>query len=206
MLLDVSKLSVQPLLQIVKPLQLCCLFACARAPKSQCCFCPWQGGVSVCFQQQPKDRGKDLFRAAFTSPTVQFRLMLLRCLWASFGFQSSFTSIQSLSEYLSPRLPNWTFLSLFSPPIIWVWICSSFKFGSVRARAFCNKMSLQRSLDIATGKAQHVKISLTIYTMKFTLFTVYFDVPRVITINCYKPKDTVVNSATATCNSLHVTE
>lgn len=69
---------------------------------------------------------------------------------------------------LCPCLPNWTSLShYFPPPIIRVWICSSFKFGSVRAQAFCNKMPLQRSPDTAIGKAQRVKISLKIYTMGF---------------------------------------
>lgn len=96
----------------------------------------------------------------FTSPTVQFCLILLQSLWASFGFQSSFASIQRFSVCLCPCLPNWSPLfhyfanqlhgSEFTPFL-----------NSVQSGG---KMPLQRSPDTATGKAQCVKISLKLYT------------------------------------------
>lgn len=113
---QIKLLSVQPWLQMLKPLQLCCLFACAKALRSKHCFRHQQGGLSMYVQPPPQGQRKgSCSEAAFTSPMVQFCLMLLTSLWASFGFQSSFASIQRLSVRRCLRLPNWSSPSHYFP-------------------------------------------------------------------------------------------
>lgn len=94
----------------------CSFTAYAKALRSKHCLCHWQGGLSMYIQPPPQGQRKGCCsEAAFTSPTVQFCLMLLRSLWASFQFQSSFASIQRLSVRPGPRLPNWSSLSHYFP-------------------------------------------------------------------------------------------
>lgn len=145
-------------------------YASAKALRGKHCFLHWQGAWSMYVQPPPQGQKKGFCsEAAFTSPVVEFCIMLLSSLWASFGFQSSTASTPRLSVCMSvsPSAKLILFLLLFSQPIKLVWICSSFQFVVVKVTAFCNKMSLQRSPDTATGKAQRVKISLEIYTMEF---------------------------------------
>lgn len=129
---------------------------------------PWGlGSVSVCVPSRPEPEGGLLLRSSIRLPdgsalpnAVQKSLSQL---WISKLLLASKDFLNIMSPSAKLIFP----LSLFPPPIIWVWICSSFKFGSVRAREFCNKMPLQRSPDTAAGKAQRVKISLKMYTTGF---------------------------------------
>lgn len=90
--------------------------AYAKALRNKHCFPHWQRGLSMYVQPPLQGQRKgSCSEAALTSPTVQFCLMLLRSLWASFGFQSSFTSIERLSVRLCPCLPNWSSLSHYFP-------------------------------------------------------------------------------------------
>lgn len=95
-----------------------------------------------------------------TTPRTEEGLLFRNNIHLSYGLILPISSAKSLSQlwisvlfcfhpktYCMPLL-------LFSQPIIWVWICSIFKFGSVGS---------QRSPDTTTGKAQCVKISLKIH-------------------------------------------
>lgn len=122
----------------MNPLQLCCL-PCWGSEKSTTLLLPLMGGLSTHLQPpaqgQRKDSGSEVASSSASSCWASLR--------ANFGFQSSFASNPKPSVCPCPCLPNRSSLSLFSQPIVWVWICCSFQFGSVRARAPTDSQTLQ---------------------------------------------------------------
>lgn len=91
-------------------------YASAKALRGKHCFLHWQGAWSMYVQPPPQGQKKGFCsEAAFTSPVVEFCIMLLSSLWASFGFQSSTDSTPRLSVCLCPRLPNWSCFSYYFP-------------------------------------------------------------------------------------------
>lgn len=155
LVLDISKLSCCRYSHYFRWRNHCSLAAYsayAKALRRKHCFCHWQGGLSLYVQPPPQGQGS-CSEAAFTYSSIlpNAAEKSLSQLWIS---ELLYFHPNTFCVFVSPSAKLIFPLSLSSQPIIRVWICSSFKLGSVGARAFCNKMPLQRSPDTAMGKVQ----------------------------------------------------